>query len=86
MVGGIPAHDSPSSMPSMESLQLKPKVLILVFLSVAILADLVPAANLGPGLLVSTYNWVSSKLQSLDNPSPSAPEIRANQMLQNHSE
>lgn len=73
-------------MPSMESLQLKPKVLVIVFLSVAIIADLVPAPNLGPGLFVSTYHWVSSKLQSLDKPPSSAPEMHANQMLQNHSE
>lgn len=70
----------------METLKINPKVLATVVLSVVVIADLVPAPSLGPGLLVSSYHWVSSHVRSHTETPQSGQTMRARRSLQNHSQ
>lgn len=57
----------------MDTLKINPKILAAVFASVVVIADLVPAPNLGPGMIVSSYNWAASQVQ----PQQANQKIRA---------
>ncbi|ABW28301.1 hypothetical protein [Acaryochloris marina] len=61
----------------MDTLKINPKILAAVFASVVIIADLVPAPNLGPGLIVSSYNWAASQVQSPPDTQHANQKIRA---------
>lgn len=61
----------------MDTLKINPKILAVVFFSTVVIADLVPAPNLGPGLIISSYNWVTSQMQSSPQTKPSESEMRA---------
>lgn len=61
----------------METLKINPKILAAVFASVVVIADVVPAPNLGPGLLVSSYHWVASQVQSPTETHQAHQKIRA---------
>jgi len=66
----------------MDTLKLNPKILAAVFASVAVIADLIPAPNLGPGLIISSYNWVALKVHpSMENHQVDQ-EMRATQSRQ----
>lgn len=45
----------------MNALKIKPKILVLVFISVGLIADLIPAPNLGPGLVVTSLDWLRAQ-------------------------
>lgn len=61
----------------MDTLKINPKILAAVFASVVVIADLIPVPNLGPGMIVSSYNWVISQVQSpMENPQAES-EMRA---------
>ncbi|NJK40630.1 MAG: hypothetical protein HC934_03285 [Acaryochloridaceae cyanobacterium SU_2_1] len=45
----------------MKSLNIDPKVLALVFVTLGLVADLLPGPNLGPGLVVTSMNWVQAQ-------------------------
>lgn len=64
----------------MESLKINPKILAIVFLSVVVIADLIPAPNLGPGLIVSSFNWASSQIQSQTEAAKSGLSLRARRL------
>lgn len=61
----------------MDTLNINPKILAAVFASVVVIADLVPAPNLGPGLIVSSYNWVASQVHSPTKPDQAGQKMRA---------
>ncbi|WP_299408556.1 hypothetical protein [Acaryochloris sp. IP29b_bin.148] len=61
----------------MDTLKINPKILAAVFVSAIALADLIPAPNLGPGLIVSSYQWVASQVQSPTEATPAKSEMRA---------
>ena len=61
----------------MDTLKINPKILAAVFASVVMIADLVPAPNLGPGLIVSSYNWVASSVQSPTDTHQANPKMQA---------
>lgn len=61
----------------MDSLKINPKILAMVFISVVVMADLVPAPKLGPGFIVSSYNWVSSQVQDQPGIDQAEQKLRA---------
>jgi|GEM_PF-3577096 len=61
----------------MDTLKINPKILAVVFFSAVLIADLMPAPNLGPGLIVSSYDWVRSQVQSSSQIEPLKSEMRA---------
>lgn len=61
----------------MDTLKINPKILAVVFFSAVVIADLIPAPNLGPGLIVSSYNWVTSQIQSPSQTEQSESKMRA---------
>ncbi len=61
----------------MDTLKINPKILAAVFATVVVIADLIPAPNLGPGMIVSSYNWVTSQVQSSTEPHQTENKMRA---------